>query len=386
MTYYVATTGKDTNPGTAASPFLTIQRGVNAAAAGDTVLVKSGVYGSNNVGVNGFPVQINSAGSASAPITLKSEVKWGAVLDGGLNCHSYILLLGNASYWVIQDFDITRGYWAGIWSNSTAHHIAMKGNHLHHIGNRNETLDLGIEGFYSGADSHDLVMDGNTFNDIGRTNILPQGPNHDHGVYAHAKNFGITNNIFYNNVRGWAIQCASGSNWMIACNTFALANPGRAGYIVLWDPDGVGTVSGVTVRNNIFCSVNSCAIGTALSGPVVNCIADYNIVQGSSTVVESASSGVVVQNNLLNKDPLLVNPVTVPYDWHLRQSSPAINAAIDVPGITQDYYGLARPQGTSYDIGAAEFASAPPPTNKPLTIQITWNGDIPISTVKVTGT
>ncbi len=174
---------------------------------------------------------------------------------------------------------------------------------------------------------------------------------------------------------------------MIACNTFAMANPGRVGYIVLWDSEGPSTVNGITIRNNVFCTVNTCAIGTALEGPTVNCVADYNIVQGSSTVVDSPTSGVVVQNNLLNIDPLIVNPITAPYDWHLRPASPAINAAIAVPGVTQDYYGLTRPQGTSYDIGAAEFASTPPPpTNKPLTIQITWNGDIPISTVKVTGT
>lgn len=43
-TYYVATTGSDTNPGTQAQPFKMIQKGLNSAANGDTIQVASGTY------------------------------------------------------------------------------------------------------------------------------------------------------------------------------------------------------------------------------------------------------------------------------------------------------------------------------------------------------
>jgi len=42
--YYVAPTGSDSNPGTLASPFATIQKGNEAAAAGDTVWLRGGTY------------------------------------------------------------------------------------------------------------------------------------------------------------------------------------------------------------------------------------------------------------------------------------------------------------------------------------------------------
>lgn len=41
---YVATTGSDTNPGTQALPFKTIQMGINTASAGDTLYVAAGTY------------------------------------------------------------------------------------------------------------------------------------------------------------------------------------------------------------------------------------------------------------------------------------------------------------------------------------------------------
>ncbi|MBV8894512.1 MAG: DUF1565 domain-containing protein, partial [Acidobacteria bacterium] len=43
-TYYVSNSGRDTNPGTIASPFLTISHAAAVAAAGDTVVVENGNY------------------------------------------------------------------------------------------------------------------------------------------------------------------------------------------------------------------------------------------------------------------------------------------------------------------------------------------------------
>ena len=42
--YYVAPTGSDSAAGTMAAPFATVERGQQAASAGDTVCIRGGVY------------------------------------------------------------------------------------------------------------------------------------------------------------------------------------------------------------------------------------------------------------------------------------------------------------------------------------------------------
>ena len=44
--YYVSPTGSDSNPGTQASPFATVQKANNSAAAGDTIWMRAGTYSS----------------------------------------------------------------------------------------------------------------------------------------------------------------------------------------------------------------------------------------------------------------------------------------------------------------------------------------------------
>src|SRR4249919_3055408 len=43
-TYYVATTGKDANPGSQAQPFKTIRKGLTVLSAGDTLYIRGGTY------------------------------------------------------------------------------------------------------------------------------------------------------------------------------------------------------------------------------------------------------------------------------------------------------------------------------------------------------
>src|SRR5690349_16979075 len=61
---HVAITGADTNAGTAASPWRTIQRAANAVVPGDTVVIHAGTY-------VGF--RVTAHGTQAAPITFSAD-------------------------------------------------------------------------------------------------------------------------------------------------------------------------------------------------------------------------------------------------------------------------------------------------------------------------
>ena len=68
-TYSVELTGVDTNPGTAQAPLRTVQKAINLAVAGDTVLVGNGFFDESvkslNAGNPGQPIVLDGQGKAS---------------------------------------------------------------------------------------------------------------------------------------------------------------------------------------------------------------------------------------------------------------------------------------------------------------------------------
>ena len=85
---------------------------------------------------------------------------------------------------------------------------------------------------------------------------------------------------------------------------------------------------GATVRNNI-CHANT-----------------PNTITGTGTI-----------SNNLTADPKFINAGAG--NFQLQPSSPAINAGISTaPTVTTDFLGVARPNGTAYDIGAYEYVPA----------------------------
>jgi hypothetical protein len=350
--YYVAAGGNDAGSGSSDAPFRTLARGVRAAIAGDTVVVRSGVYGHEAAATGGdddtgqhSPVVLSNSGSPGAWITIKADHKWGAVLDCEMICDAYIDLR-NASYVAIQDFVITRGYKEGIHSNDAAHHIAIKGNRIEYIANRFSSTSYGLDGMYTNPRCHDFSIDGNVFHDIGRTNQNRL----DHALYLRGFSMSVTNNVFYDIPHGWPIQAADGlHDVLIANNTFAFGNgAGRDGQIMLWK-----TQSNLTIRNNIFYGGRSYAIARYHS-TLSACAIDHNLVYGAARVVAD-SGGCRLDANQMGVDPQFAHASSPPYDFHLRPGSPAIRRGAPVLGVLTDIEGVSRAAGMAPDVGAYAF-------------------------------
>jgi hypothetical protein len=79
--YYVSTSGSDSNPGTSSSPWRTVQHAVNTVNPGDTIFIYAGTYYEN--------VKLQKSGTSSAPITLTNHAGGIATIDGGSSAAIY---------------------------------------------------------------------------------------------------------------------------------------------------------------------------------------------------------------------------------------------------------------------------------------------------------
>ncbi|MFD1629771.1 right-handed parallel beta-helix repeat-containing protein [Pseudopedobacter beijingensis] len=102
--YYVATTGNDSNTGTSlATPFKTIQKALNTAAAGSTIYVRGGTYYERLNWVN--------SGTVGAHITLSNYSGEVVNLDGSLpSVQDAMILISNKSYLTVVGLNIRNNY------------------------------------------------------------------------------------------------------------------------------------------------------------------------------------------------------------------------------------------------------------------------------------
>jgi hypothetical protein len=360
-TYYVATNGSDGNSGSAAAPFRTIRKAASRVGPGDTVIIRDGTYTGDSLAV----VEIEASGAANQWITFKAENQWGAILDGrdSSTIHG-IILREDVGYVRIEGLQIQGTREGGISAADGTHDIYYYRNLIHHVGRICTDTTGGQVGFRDRDDSVRMTYDSNVLHTIGRlhpsdgcSTSTTNYTNHDHGVYLRGHDLTIVNNVFYNFRSGWAIQSAQGaSNWIIANNTFAFANPNREGQIVLWERN-----TNFTIANNIFYQPSRAAIYVLPCSDKTNIVIRNNISTGEMIFDEVSGrfrcGRLTLSDNSTFLDPRLVNPSSL--NFQLHSSSPAIDKADPGFSVSVDHAGTPRPQLGGYDIGAFEFG---PPT------------------------
>ena len=124
--YYVATNGSDSNPGTASAPWLTLQKAANSAPSGATIVVRSGTYA-------GFTLA--KAGTPSNPTVFMADPSGSRpILDGAIGSRLDVVKFGATAHDAqISGFVITNAQGgnstgSGIRTESGSSHIVISNN------------------------------------------------------------------------------------------------------------------------------------------------------------------------------------------------------------------------------------------------------------------
>src|SRR5580704_4127354 len=204
--FYVSTTGNDSNPGTQTAPWRTIQHAADSVRAGSTVNVIGGVYEEL--------VSINKSGNAADGfITFRSYPGETAVLDAEHftpSGRSAVLTIQSKSYVRIEGFEIRnfrttehRLTPLGINVIGSGSHIELLKNNVHHIEQTFEGRDapgrggngfgIAVYGTDAKAPITDLIIDGN------EVHHLKTGSSESLVVNGNVTNFRITHNVVHDN-------------------------------------------------------------------------------------------------------------------------------------------------------------------------------------------
>ena len=335
-TYYVATNGNDTNTGTLAMPFRTIQKAADIVGAGDTVIVRDGVY--MDTDGDDIVIYVKRGGSASAPVIFRSENKWGAVIDGtkaqgGFTGYG-VSFVNNVNYVTLEGFEIRNLNNEGININEANSNIVVRENHIHDIGRVQSYILDGKDCVSIGSRAQHITVERNLIHTCGRLNpnTTPSAPesscttpsnytyngvsypnevacyNHDHGIYIRGDYIDVINNIFYDMKSGWGVQSWDDGSWKehfnIVGNTFADPNPRRDGHIILGP-----MTNDVKIEDNIFYNPTAATVrlrdGCATAG--LTNITIRNNLASVGNLISGVDCGYTIQNNLLNQNIGFVN-------------------------------------------------------------------------------
>lgn len=173
--YYVAPTGADSNDGSLAAPWRTLQHAVDLADAGTVVCVREGVY-------NELVTLTRSGSAAAGPIVLQAVPGEAAVIDGaGLpipDGQYGLLTLIDVSHVIVRGLELRNYVTAstakvpiGLYLTGAGSHIRLLDNHIHDIRNTGNgcaanAFGLKVDGTRAPESIRQLVIAGNEIDSL----------------------------------------------------------------------------------------------------------------------------------------------------------------------------------------------------------------------------
>ncbi len=342
---FVSPSGADTNPGTQAAPFRTIERASRAATAGVTIRVMPGTY------AGGF--QTTASGTAEAPVRYVSESRYGAKIVPPASSAST-----RGSYVEINGFEVNgSSAQAGTkWLNgiyTAGSYSTIKNNYVHHIAKTVACAGsgggIGSDSYYKGV-ANNVV--GNVVHDVG-----PAACATFLGIFINTASSRVDNNLIY------AISNAGIRLWhdathaIIANNTIfntytGVVIGGDGGYI------GVAPNDYTRVSNNII--YDNVRYGIQESGST-----GVNNKYRNNLIFKNGSYATLLNNSLQATATVAAEPQFVNYlrtgggNYRLAGASPAINKGLLSDAASTDLDGSPRNATTGVDLGVYQHVTNP---------------------------
>lgn len=368
-TYYVATTGNDsTGDGSITTPWRNPQKcAAPPVAAGDTCIVRNGTYTATPYVILITSGGGSAAGTATNPITIKSENPGGAVLVQPTRNATAVTIYVSRPYYVIEGFDIDGSSTTYNTGTSTSHagigiyasNVTVRRNHIHDIA-RTQCGDsaFGNAGVFVAPGLSNILIEYNWIHTIGRLRNGESGCTtnkyqHDHGIYiTWGTDITVRRNLIYDTNRGFPVNIYNTgtsvhTRYKIYNNTFAGRSPTGS-------PVGQIVTGGIWVdgeiTNNLFYQPSTARViqvfnlSTSSSGNVVS----YNrtnvdVTGTASTFMFGGTSptGFTQSNNTENSTIGFTDAACTQadggcenYDFTLASGSNAINAGTSVTGVS----------------------------------------------------
>jgi parallel beta-helix repeat protein len=393
--YYVdIAKGNDSYPGTTETKaFKTIQQANQKVSAGDTVYVKNGTYNENLVieasgkpnswiTFQAFPghkpailasqeaIKVQGSYVKVIGFNISAKAENGLVAVGkeegishhvqflknivhdsgcngiGSNRADYLLIEGNITYrnaftapWQCSGISI---YHAINFDDKPGFHNVIRGNTSY--SNENKVPQSGGQEV---TDGNGIIVDDFRFTQKGKK---PQGKYRSATL--------IENNVVFDN-GGRGIHVFQSDKVVVRNNTafHNLKSPNLLG----GNQNGEINSSysdGSAFYNNIAYPQNKSKTAFTDNYSTGNKW-DYNLFYntGAINVGKDNSNAVFGKNNLLNVNPLFINPSTIAgkANFRLKAKSPAMNAGTSINAARIDIEGHKRPLGAKYDLGAYEM-------------------------------
>ena len=349
--YYMSTTGSDSNTGSITSPWKTIASASAKLKPGDTLYVRGGTY----TGQGGY-IWNSVSGTSTAPITLKAYPGETPVFDGGWTLGEWVVLT-NSVGWIVID-GITAQHFDDEYGDGTILLI----NGANNITIQNCKL---IDNGKNTAQDHAIYLGASGVANITIRNNLIQhaaagGIQSWHGPNAN----GV---LIYNNIITgchWGIIFADNTQNIEIYNNTIDKNDIGIDFSYTGDSytssDPLAGVKNVTMKDNIIS--NSASYGMKVGSCNVNdIIGDNNLWYNNAvTVLWNTSNNTLAQyqantvndRHSVGADPSYVSASTGNY--HLNSTSPAIDKGTTLSKVPNDKDNTARPKGVAYDMGAYE--------------------------------